>query len=242
MVDDDDDEADRVVLDSRKRLSVLRYVEEGLRSTGGYGFRDPWRLARAFEQGPAAFQLAGVTHFVRNAGEPLRFDGPIPSGTELDDLWLWRTNDAFPRGWLVHRTEVMSDAQAFEALGRNRVAPRDFAPVDHPVATSLPEPSCVSSVSTAELRPESITQQVTACAPGVAVLADAWFPGWSVLVDGVEAEPVRVWGFLRGVAVPTGSHTVAWTYRPTSFRIGAILSALAWLAGLLALALGRSRR
>lgn len=241
VTNDEDDEADRVVLDSRKRLSVLRYVEEGLRSTGGYGFRDPWRLARAFDQGPAAFQLAGVTHFVRNAGEPLRFDGPIPSRTELDDLWLWRTNDAFPRGWFVHRTEVMSDAQAFEALGQYRVAPRDFAPVDHTVATSLPEPSCVSSVSTAELRPESITQQVTACAPGVAVLADAWFPGWSVLVDGVEAEPVRVWGFLRGVAVPAGAHTVTWSYRPTSFRIGAILSALAWLAGLLVIAVGRSR-
>ena len=54
------------------------------------------------------------------------------------------------------------------------------------------EPSCVSSVSTAELRPESITQQVTACAPGVAVLADAWFPGWSVLVDGVEADDRHV--------------------------------------------------
>lgn len=241
VTNDEEDEADRVVLDSRKRLSVLRYVEEGLRSTGGYGFRDPWRLARAFEQGPAAFQLAGVTHFVRNAGEPLRFDGPIPSRTELDDLWLWRTNDAFPRGWLVHRTEVMSDAQAFEALGQSRVAPRDFAPVDHLVATSLPEPSCVSTVSTAELRPEAITQQVTACAPGVAVLADAWFPGWSVLVDGVEAEPVRVWGFLRGVAVPAGAHTVTWSYRPTSFRMGAILSALAWLAGLLAIAVRRSK-
>lgn len=238
---DEDDEADRVVLDSRKRLSVLRYVEEGLRSTGGYGFRDPWRLARAFEQGPAAFQLSGVTHFVRNAGEPLRFDGPSPSRTELDDLWLWRTGDAFPRGWLVHRTEVMTDTQAFEELGRHRSAPRDFAPVDREVTTSMPEAGCESTVTTSEVRPESITQQVTACAPGVAVIADAWFPGWTVSVDGVDATPVRIWGFLRGVAVPAGPHTVAWNYRPNSFRIGAAMSLLAWVAGLLAIVFGRSR-
>lgn len=238
---DEDDEADRVVLDSRKRLSVLRYVEEGLRSTGGYGFRDPWRLARAFEQGPAAFQLAGVTHFVRNAGEPLRFDGPTPSRTELDDLWLWRTNGAFPRGWLVHRTEVMTDSQAFEAIGRQRVAPRDFAPVDHAVVTSSPDPGCESTVSTSESRPESITQQITACARGVVVLADAWFPGWSVSVDGVDAEPVRVWGFLRGVEVPAGPHTVTWNYQPDTFRIGAGMSLFAWLAGLLVIAFARSR-
>lgn len=239
---DEDDEADRVVLDSRKRLSVLRYLEEGLRSTGGYGFRDPWRLARAFEQGPAAFQLAGVTHFVRNAGEPLRFDGPVPSRTELDDLWLWRTNDAFPRGWLVNRTDVMTDAQAFEALGRHRSAPRDFAPVDRAVVTSLPEVGCESTVSTTETRPESITQHVTACAAGVVVLADAWFPGWTVAVDGVDATPVRVWGFLRGVEVPAGPHSVAWSYRPNAFRIGAALSLLAWLGALVTIASCRSKR
>jgi hypothetical protein len=237
---DDEAEADAVVLDSRKRLSVLRYLEEDLRSTSGYGFRDPWRLARAFQQGRSAFQLAGVTHFVRNAGEPLRFDGPVPSRTAIDDLWLWRAPDAMPRGWVVHRAVVSSDDEAFAELGRQPAAPRDFAPVDRPVTTAPAPPGCESTVVTTERRAELITQQVSACAPGLVVLADAWFPGWTVDVDGVDAEPVRVWGFLRGVGVDAGTHHVTWRYAPWTFRLGAWLSAAAWLAMALGLLLRRT--
>lgn len=232
---DADDEADRVVLDSRKRLSVLRFLEEDLRSTSGYGFRDPWRLARAFSQGPAAFQLAGVTHFVRNAGEPLRFDGPTPSRTEIDDLWLWRAPNAFPRGWVVHRAPMMSDDEAFAELGRSSIAPTEFAPVDRAVSVSPPPEGCTSTVVTQEERPELVTQRIVACSPGVVVLADAWFPGWSVDVDGTDAEVVRTWGFLRGVVVPKGEHRVTWRYLPWTFRFGAWLSSAAWLAFVLAL-------
>ena len=232
---DADDEADRVVLDSRKRLSVLRFLEEDLRSTSGYGFRDPWRLARAFSQGPAAFQLAGVTHFVRNAGEPLRFDGPTPSRTTIDDLWLWRATTAFPRSWIVHRTSTLSDDDAFAELGKSSVASMEFSPVDRPVTVSPAPDGCVSTVTTREERPELLTQQLVACSPGLVVLADAWFPGWSVDVDGTDAEVVRTWGFLRGVAVPKGEHRVTWRYRPWTFRFGAWLSAAAWLAFVLAL-------
>jgi len=238
---DADDEADGVVLDSRKRLSVLRYLEEGLRSTSGYGFRDPWRLARAFEQGPAAFQLAGVSHFVRNAGEPLRFDGPTPSRTAIDDLWLWRSPNALPRGWVAHRAPLMTDAEAFAELGRHPRAPADLVPVDRAVVVAPAPPGCASTVQTAEERPELVTQRVDACASAVVVLADAWFPGWAVEIDGVEAPPLRAWGFLRGVAVPAGKHLVTWRYRPWTFRLGAWLSVGAWLA-LAAVLVARARR
>lgn len=49
---------DRLLLAGRTRLSGLRFIEEGLRASGGYGFRDPWRLSRAFAGGPNAFALA----------------------------------------------------------------------------------------------------------------------------------------------------------------------------------------
>ncbi len=227
---DADDEADRVVLDSRKRLSVLRFLEEDLRSTSGYGFRDPWRLARAFSQGPAAFQLAGVTHFVRNAQEPLRFDGPTPSRTAIDDLWLWRATNAFPRSWLVHRAPMMSDDEAFAELGRSPVASMTVAPVDRAVSVAPAPEGCSSTIVTRDERPELVTQQLVACSPGVVVLADAWFPGWSVDVDGTEADVLRTWGFLRGVVVPKGEHRVTWRYDPWTFRLGAGLSSVAWLS------------
>jgi hypothetical protein len=227
---DPEDEADRVVLDSRKRLSVLRFLEEDLRSTSGYGFRDPWRLARAFAQGPAAFQLAGVTHFVRNAGEPLRFNGPTPSRTAIDDLWLWRAPRAFPRSWVVHHAQTMSDDEAFAELSHSPTAPSHFAPVDRSVEVEDAPDGCTSTVTSFEERPERLTQDVSACSSGVVVLADAWCPGWSVEVDGVDSPVLRTWGFLRGVAVPQGRHHLVWKYAPWTFRVGAWASSIAWVA------------
>ena len=238
---DVDDEADRVVLDSRKRLSVLRFLEEGLSSTSGYGFRDPWRLERAFAQGRPAFQLAGVTHLVRNAGTPLRFTGPEPFPTAIDDVWLWRARDAFPRSWVVHRVAVMDDDAAFATLGRASDAPADFAPVDQSVSVEAPPGGCTSTVSTRDEAPERVVQTVEACTKGVVVLADAWFPGWSVDVDGVDQPVLRTWGFLRGVAVPAGTHRLTWRYQPWTFRVGAWASSAAWLGFALASWRGRKR-
>jgi hypothetical protein len=184
----------------------------------------------SFSQGPAAFQLAGVTHFVRNAQEPLRFDGPTPSRTAIDDLWLWRATNAFPRSWLVHRAPMMSDDEAFAELGRSPVASMTVAPVDRAVSVAPAPEGCSSTIVTRDERPELVTQQLVACSPGVVVLADAWFPGWSVDVDGTEADVLRTWGFLRGVVVPKGEHRVTWRYDPWTFRLGAGLSSVAWLS------------
>jgi hypothetical protein len=74
--------------------------------------------------------------------------------------------------------------------------------------------------------------------PGLVVLNDSFGPGWSVQVDGRDAEPVRVNDVMRGVAVGAGRHEVTWTYRVPGLRAGAALSAvgllvLAGLAGAL---------
>ncbi|MFA6954768.1 MAG: hypothetical protein WC538_02720 [Thermoanaerobaculia bacterium] len=59
---------------------------------------------------------------------------------------------------------------------------------------------------------------------GVAVVSQRDAPGWSVAVDGAEAQPLLVDGLFRGVAVPVGRHTVEWRYAPRSLAIGALLS------------------
>ncbi|HEY6524519.1 MAG TPA: YfhO family protein, partial [Solirubrobacteraceae bacterium] len=73
----------------------------------------------------------------------------------------------------------------------------------------------------------------TATAPSLVVLTDDFYPGWSATVDGRPATVHRVDYLLRGVAVPSGSHTIVFTYRPASWTVGWIISALCAL-GLLA--------
>lgn len=77
---------------------------------------------------------------------------------------------------------------------------------------------------------------------GVLVLADAWYPGWEVTVDGVAADSFPVDGFFRGVRLTDGEYDVWFRYRPAAFSAGLIitgLSALLLLYGLARLLLQR---
>jgi O-antigen/teichoic acid export membrane protein len=78
--------------------------------------------------------------------------------------------------------------------------------------------------------------EALALRPSYLVLSDVHFSGWTVAVDGVEQPLLRADGIFRAVQIPTGLHQVVFEYRPLSFRLGGVLSALA--AALAVFALG----
>ncbi len=61
--------------------------------------------------------------------------------------------------------------------------------------------------------------------PGLVILADTYYPGWRLSIDGQPAPILRANRLMRGAAVPAGEHTLLYTYEPASFRIGAVISA-----------------
>ena len=67
-------------------------------------------------------------------------------------------------------------------------------------------------------------------------MSDAYYPGWTLTVDGRPAEILRANRAMRGVALPAGVHRLVFRYEPLSFRIGLGLSLLG-LGALSALAL-----
>jgi hypothetical protein len=237
---DEAGEGERIVLTSRERLSGLRFIEEDLRATGGYGFRDPWRLAAAFQHRAGASAVSGVTHFVRNTDDSPRFPGPTPWSLPQPDVWVWRWAGALPRGRVVQRARVGSDEEGFAALAAPVSALAEEVVVER--GDALRGTSCPSTVTTTDERPERVRQVVDACADGYLLLADAWYPGWTVTVDGVAQEIVRAWGFLRAVRVAPGHHEVLWEYRPWSVRLGGWVSALSAAGALGVLVGGRARR
>jgi hypothetical protein len=76
---------------------------------------------------------------------------------------------------------------------------------------------------------------------GIAIVLDAWAPGWSVTVDGAPAPALVADALVRAVRVEPGRHRVVWTYRTPGLGLGAALSAVA-AAGLLVLWLALSVR
>lgn len=93
--------------------------------------------------------------------------------------------------------------------------------------------------------PELIVVETSVDSPSVMVLADTWYPRWHAEVDGVEVPILRANCWQRGVAVPAGSHSVAFSFDHSDVRTGAYVSAagaaLTAAAGVLEL-LSRRRR
>ena len=80
--------------------------------------------------------------------------------------------------------------------------------------------------------PDLVVFKTTTSAPALLILRDTYYRGWRAVVDGAEVPILRTDYLFRGVEVPAGEHTVRFEFRPLSFRIGLVISVLAWLAGI----------
>lgn len=84
-------------------------------------------------------------------------------------------------------------------------------------------------------RPERVVIAAELDAPGVLVLNDAWWPGWTATVGHTPVPILRTNYLVRGVLLDAGRHEVVFAYRtPPGVRLGAALSGLGLLALLLA--------
>ena len=102
----------------------------------------------------------------------------------------------------------------------------------------MPAGECVRILDARD--PDALRIEAELAAPGVVVIADTYYPGWTATVDG---EPVAVFPadlLFRAVPVPAGRHTIELRYAPASFRWGITLCLLA-LGVCVALVLGPSR-
>ncbi len=157
---------------------------------------------------------------------------------------IWENRRAVGRSFFTRCAEIVPDP---EARLLRLVAP-NFDPLARAIVEhSVPGlPLCdrdEHAFAVPITRPDSEHVEMSVDAPtdGVVVLSESYFPGWRVAVDGIDQEVLRVDHALRGVLVPTGIHRIEFRYVPGSFRDGALLSLLAWLAILIA-AFGRRPR
>jgi hypothetical protein len=150
------------------------------------------------------------------------------------DVKVYEALDALPRAYVVHQTRVIADDEAALAT----MVDPTFDPARTAILAggrALDESQAntdASSVTVLSYEPEEVVLQVSLSAPGTVVLSDSWYPGWTVTVDGRPATAERANLAFRAVHVPQGTHTVRWTYRPTSYLAGRGIS----LAVLLAIA------
>ena len=61
---------------------------------------------------------------------------------------------------------------------------------------------------------------------GIVVLVDSFYPGWKAEVDGEETNILRANFAFRALRLPPGKHRVVFSYKPASFKIGALLGVI----------------
>ena len=84
--------------------------------------------------------------------------------------------------------------------------------------------------------PNELHYRYSASAPRLAVFSEIWYPdGWHATVDGEPIGLLRADWTLRAALLPAGEHELVMTFLPESYRVGALVSAIASLGLLLLL-------
>jgi hypothetical protein len=180
------------------------------------------------------------------------------------DVSLLRNKVVFPRAWVVHRARFAQPIVGMSMAARKPLFRRLTAATDEAtsetdrsandlrtmawIETDQPqqlarftaggEPGPAESVVVLKLDPGRVELAADLRAPGVIVLAETYYPGWELTIDGKPAPILRVNRMMRGAAAEAGPHRLVYTYRPSSFRLGMMISLAALvIAGLWATSL-----
>ncbi len=144
------------------------------------------------------------------------------------EVSIYRNKDFLPRAYVVHRTKTISDRESiFREIGRATFNPRNYV-----ILEDSSVPALVTGFSGGkealpqimEYSPNRVTLKATLLEKGYLVLADTYYPGWRVYVDGREQEIYKANYIQRAVYLEPGEHTIEFVYFPHSFRIGLMLS------------------
>jgi hypothetical protein len=164
------------------------------------------------------------------------------------DWQLRRNLAAYPRAWLVHSAQVRSPASNPDTRVQ-RI--RTLIYMNDPIWSERGQPvldlrqtalietidkeslkgflsrtavGAGESVVVVKYEPQRVELRASLDRPGLVILADTYYPGWRLTIDGQPAPIFRANRMMRGAAVPAGEHTLVYTYDPDSVRIGVIVS------------------
>jgi hypothetical protein len=185
--------------------------------------------------------LANLKYIIMPKGEKLH--NPVLRVVyETDNAAVWRNPQSLPRTYIVHGVEVMG-ADKDKIL--NTLLDKHFDPLStvileeepsvHTGVESLPQ-QVGESVKVLRYCEDEVVIQAVLQKDGFLVLSDTYYPGWRADVTDTATKKERQVKILqanylfRAVPLTKGEHIIRFRFRPTSFYIGSLVSALTVLA------------
>jgi hypothetical protein len=202
---------------------------------GGYGdgpfsvtippFPDNVPVEQAYKDTPPDLQLLGLLNgrFLATSfpldlpGLALRWQG--------EGTWIYENSFSLPRAFVVHQTEPVTDRELWKRLETTDLA-RVALVEDGPRLSGSGGPTPARIVDRSA---DHLTVEANLPAPGLLVLGESWYPGWTARDNGAEVPIERTDGLLRGVYLEAGSHTIEFRYSPWTVWAGLTVSGCAAL-------------
>ena len=133
--------------------------------------------------------------------------------------------------WFVSTTyKATSASDALDALGREFLY--DCAIVEG--ADVEESYDCSGEIELVEYAPNYLKYEYDAPAEALAVFSEIYFPeGWTVKIDGKEADYFVADYILRGMELPAGKHTVEWSFRAPHWGLISTIMAICSIVVLL---------
>jgi hypothetical protein len=168
----------------------------------------------------------GVSRVLQSPSEP-KLDIPdLRLIYDRPDARIYANDAALPRAFVVGAQRRVSDPYA--EITSDAFDAREAALVES--GSSEGEPGLAGPAQILHTENDRQVLEIRTTRPGILVVTEAWAPGWHAVMGGEELEVERVDYLYRGVRVPAGTHIVEFTYRPLSWRIGWIVSLVAFVA------------
>jgi Bacterial membrane protein YfhO len=183
------------------------------------------------------YSLAGVRYLV------------VPKGVDLNraattaadrfplvydrEVFVYENPAAFPRAFVVPRWESAPDVPTARRRALSPAFdPRSSATIEDGVAGAGGD----GTVTIVEYGAARVRLSVDMVGPGLVVLTDTFYSGWSARVDGRTSRIHRVDGLFRGVFVDRGKHEITMRFLPAIQMWGLAISGGSILAAALGLA------
>ena len=161
-------------------------------------------------------------------------------------MQIYRNKLALPEAYVGYSAVRSSCAAESLKLIREKsfVAARDIvAELPDSTALSRQDGTAISPADAIE-RPstEKVVIQIHSVQKGIAVLTDAFYPGWTATLDAKDVAVFPVNGMFRGVMVESGKHELVYEYHCDAYENGRRIFLSGILIMMLYIALTRFRK
>jgi uncharacterized membrane protein YfhO len=144
---------------------------------------------------------------------------------------------AYGNAWFVENIEMVnSNNEEFEAIDSANLTETVFIHTEFSNEVSGFDPQKSGEIRLTSYAPDELVYTSNAPSEQMAVFSEIWYgpnKGWQAYIDGKEAPHVRANYVLRAMRVPAGQHEIRFTFNPTAYRTGEMISLISSLLILL---------